>query len=94
MKLGVEGLRVRGTPSPTGNRVTYGNLEIHHLLGKCRHFVVEAELVLADALGSEDEVTLALLGAVLDDLAAGRGHGEIDIEGTAGLDLHQVNVSY
>jgi len=74
-------------------RGTYGNLEIHHLLGKCRHLIVEAELILADALGSEDEVALALLGAVQDDLAAGRGHGEIDIEGAAGLDLHRVNIS-
>lgn len=67
--------------------MTYGNLKVHHLLGECRHLVVEAELVFADALGCEDEVALALLVAVQDDLAAGRGHGEVNIEGAAGLDL-------
>jgi hypothetical protein len=77
------------------NRIqgSYGNLKVHHLLGECRHLVVEAELVLANALRCEDEVALALLGTVQDDLAAGRGHGEVDIEGAAGLDLDRAGIS-
>lgn len=43
---------------------TYGDLEVDHLLGEGGHLIVEAEGVLADALGSEDKVTLALLCAV------------------------------
>jgi hypothetical protein len=44
--------------------VAYRNLEIDHLLGESRHLVVEAECVLANTLGSEDEITLALLCSV------------------------------
>lgn len=67
---------------------THRNLEIHHLLGKCRHLVVEAELVLADALRRENKVALSLLRPVYDDLVARRGDGEVDIERTTGLDLY------
>ena len=51
---------------------TYGNLEINHLLGERRHFIVEAELVLADALRREYEVALSLLFFSSDDLVAWR----------------------
>jgi hypothetical protein len=47
---------------------TYGNLKIDQLLSKCAHLVVEAEPVLADLVGREYKVALALLGTVEDDL--------------------------
>lgn len=76
----------------TSAGATYSNLEVDHLLGERRHFIVEAERVLAIALGSEDVVTLSLLGSVQDDLAARRSHGVVDIEGAAGLDLFVASV--
>ena len=66
---------------------TYRNLEIHDLLSKGRHVIVEAEPVLSNTLGSEHKVALSLLGAVEDNLFAGADNGVIDIEGTARLDL-------
>lgn len=72
---------------------TYGNLEIHHLLSERRHIVIKAECVFASGQGREDKVALSFLGAILDNLAAGRGHGEIDIEGAARLDLSRYSQS-
>jgi hypothetical protein len=70
--------------------VAYRNLEIDHLLGESRHLVVETEGVLSNTLGSEDEVTLAFLCPIQDDLAARCGDGVVDIEGSAGLDLQRI----
>lgn len=69
---------------------TYSDLEINKLLGECAHLVVEAEAVLADLVGSEDEVALSFLRSVKDDLllaAIGTwAHDRvIDVERTARL---------
>lgn len=40
--------------------VAYSNLEVHQLVRHRRHRVVEAESVLSDLIGSEDEVSLPL----------------------------------
>ena len=68
---------------------TYRNLEVDHLLGKRGHLIVEAECIFADALRGEDEISLAFLCSVEDDLAARCGHGVVDIERSAGLDLQR-----
>jgi hypothetical protein len=70
---------------------SYGNLKVHKLLGERAHLVVEAEAVLAHLVGREDEIALALLHPVEDDLlrpAIGPGahHGVINVERAAGLD--------
>lgn len=70
---------------------TYGDLEVDKLLGKCTHLVVEAELIVADLLGSEDKVALTLLGSIENDLVARSRHNVVDIKRTTGLDLHQEN---
>lgn len=66
---------------------TYGNLEINQFLRKRRHLVVEAEAVFTDGLRGEDEIALALLCVLHDDLLARSDDGVIDIERAAGLDL-------
>jgi hypothetical protein len=53
---------------------TYSNLEVHHLLCKSAHLVVEAEPVFADIVRREDKVALSLLCAVEDDLFCGTGN--------------------
>jgi hypothetical protein len=73
------------------DRRTYSDLEIHKLLCECAHLVIEAEPVFPDLQGREDEVALALLLAVHDDLVVGAGHLIIDIEGTTCLDLRTPN---
>ena len=67
---------------------TYSYLKIDNLLGKRGHLVVEAESILAAALGCEDEVALSLLLAAENDFVARRGDGVINIERATGLDLH------
>lgn len=47
---------------------TYSDFKINELLSKSAHLVVEAETVLADLVGCEYKVALALLCAVEDDL--------------------------
>jgi hypothetical protein len=69
--------------------LAYRDLEINHLLSKRGHLIVEAESVLADALGREDKVALALLGAVKDGLLTGSDNGVVHIKRTARLDLHE-----
>ena len=71
----------------------YGNLKVNHLLRVCAHVVVEAELVLADLVGGEDKVALALLLALHDGLGAGASHIIVDIERAAGLNLRGQVVS-
>ncbi len=64
------------------------NLKVHHLLGKRRHLVVEAERILARLVGREDKVALALLLAVHDLLVAGALDGVVHVKRTASLDLY------
>lgn len=45
-----------------------GDFEVDHLVGKGADTVVEAEAVLANLVGCEDEVTLAFLGAIKNSL--------------------------
>lgn len=48
-------------------RGAYGDFKVDQLLCESAHLVVEAEAVLADFIGCEDEVTLSFLGSVEDD---------------------------
>lgn len=66
------GHRVSGAP--------YGNLEIHHLLGKGRHLIVEAESVFPRLARREDEVALSFLGALHDHLFIGAGDRVVDVK--------------
>lgn len=66
---------------------SYGNLKVDEFVGEGAHLVVEAELVLANDVGVEDKVALALLLAIEDDLLVRAGDNVIDIERTTGLDL-------
>lgn len=75
----------------TKTNKTYRDLEIDNLLRKSRHIIVEAEPVLANALGREHKIALSFLGAIQDHLFAGSDNGVVDIEGTAGLDLQSQN---
>ena len=68
-------------------RDAYRDLEVHRLLRKGAHLVVEAEAVFARVVGREDEVTLALFGAVEDHLLVGARDGVVDVERAARLDL-------
>lgn len=69
--------------------VPYRNFKVHQLLSKGRHAIIEAELVLSNALSREDEITLSFLCSFQDHLVAGPGHGVINIEGAARLNLSQ-----
>lgn len=60
--------------------ITHSDLEVNHFLGKRRHVVVEAELILANALGREDEVALSFFRAVKNDLVTRPSYSEIDVE--------------
>ncbi len=66
---------------------THRDLEIHHLVGERRHFVVETEPVLARGLRREDEVALSFLLTLHDLLLVGPHHLVVDVEGATGLDL-------
>jgi hypothetical protein len=63
------------------------NLEVDVLLGKSTHLVVEAEGVVADDVGGEDEVALSLLFTIQNNLAIGTLNNVVDIERTTRLDL-------
>lgn len=56
------------------------NLEVDELVGDGAHLVVEAKLVVTDLVAGEDEVALALLLALRDDLARRGVDLEVDIE--------------
>lgn len=56
------------------------NLKVDELVGDGAHLVVEAELVVTDLVAGEDEVALALLLALGDDLARRGVDLEVDIE--------------
>lgn len=79
-----------GHPDATGGkrRQTYSDLEIHKLLRERAHLVIKAEFVLPRLQRREDEVTLALLFPVQDDLLVRARHLVIDVEGTACLNLY------
>jgi len=66
---------------------TYGDLEVHHLVRERRHFIVEAESVLARVLRSEDEITLSFFLSFHYFLVIWSIYRVIDIERAAGLDL-------
>lgn len=71
--------------------VPYRDLKVHKLLSKGRHFVIEAELVLSNTLSRKDKIALSLLRSLQDHLVTGPGHGVINIEGAARLNLSQEN---
>lgn len=57
-----------------------GDLKVDKLLGEGAHLVVEAERVCAGLLSGEDEIALAFLLGLEDDLAAGGFDDVVDIE--------------
>jgi hypothetical protein len=63
------------------------DVEVDELLAEGGHVVREAERVLADEVGGEDEVALALAFAFDDDHVRGVGDDPVDVEGTTGLNL-------
>ena len=65
----------------------YGDVEVHCLLGKCGHFIVEAEAVFSYALRRKDDVRLSFFGAIGNDLLIGANNGVVDIEGATSLNL-------
>lgn len=67
---------------------TYRNLKIHKLLRKRRHFIAEAEAILANALRGKHEIALALLCSIQNDLFEGTGDQVVNVERAARLDLH------
>jgi hypothetical protein len=67
---------------------TYGDLEIHKLLGPGAHLVVEAEAVFAHVSRREHKVALLLLLALHDDAFLWPDNLVVDVEGAARLDLH------
>jgi hypothetical protein len=67
--------------------IAYRDLEVHDLLRKGAHFVVEAKSIFAGIVGGEDEITLSFAGPVKDDFFVGAYHRVVDVEGAAGLDL-------
>ena len=79
--------RVSRGPQRRTHSSTYGNLKVDDFVRVGAHVVVEAELVVADLLGGEDEVTLALLGAIEDDLLLRPRHFVVEIERASGLHL-------
>src|SRR3569833_1421660 len=68
---------------------TYSNLEVDVFIRIRAHLVAEAELILADVVGTEDEVALSLILTIQNDLARGAGNLVIDIERASGLHLHR-----
>lgn len=70
-----------------GVKELYRNLEIHHLLCKSAHLIVEAESVFALLFRREDEVALSFFLTFHDNLVIGTDHAVIDIERAASLDL-------
>jgi hypothetical protein len=76
-----------------GKLRTYRNLEVHELIGKSRHLIIEAEAVFANVVCSEDEVALSLLLALHDDTLAWADDGVVNIKGSSRLNLGVTNVS-
>jgi hypothetical protein len=66
---------------------THGNLKVHQLLGKCRHFVVEAEPILALIVRREDKVALLFLLSFHYRAFVGPDDRVVDVKGAAGLNL-------
>ena len=66
---------------------SYSDLEIHRLLGKGAHFVVETESVFARLFRREDRVQLSFFGILHDQFVPRVVHTVVDVKGAAGLDL-------
>ena len=73
-------------------RKMYSYIEIHHLIRKRAHLVVETEHVIADFFGREDEIALSLFAAFKDYFARGSGYDVVDVKGAAALDLWRKGV--
>ncbi len=58
----------------------YRYLEVHHLVRKCRHLVIEAHPVLSAILSGEDKIALSFLLVRHDNLVTGAYNLIIDIE--------------
>jgi hypothetical protein len=76
-----------GTVEGERGNGTYGDLEINHLLCKCRHHVVEAEPILPNVIGCKDIVALSLFCAFHDEFLVRACHGVVDVKGATRLDL-------
>ena len=69
----------RGQGGLAWGRRTYSDLKIDHLVRESRDGIIEAEAVLADFVGGEDEVALPLFLPVEDHaLFAGFFRGPVD----------------
>ena len=66
---------------------TYSDFEIHKLLRECTHLVVKAEPVFSRLACRKDEVALALLFPIHDDLVRRAHNLVVDIERASCLDL-------
>lgn len=66
---------------------TYSDLEVHKLLGKGAHFVVEAKPVFARLASCEDKVALSLFPSIHDYLVIGAHDLVVNIERSSGLNL-------
>ena len=73
---------------------TYCDLEIHHLVGICRHLIAETEPVFPLGLRREDKIPLPFLLSLHDFLVIGAYHMVVDIEGPARLDLLKSDMSW
>lgn len=61
-------------------RAPYRDLEIHHLLCKSAHLVVEAKSILSLLFRREDEIALSFFDALHYYLFVGTDHAVVDIE--------------
>lgn len=72
---------------------THCDFKVHHLIRKCRHFVVEAKPVFTHVLRRKHKVPLSLFLTLHDFLVVGPYYTVVDIEGSAGLNLEAGRVS-
>jgi hypothetical protein len=66
---------------------TYSDFEVDKLLRECAHLVIKAESVFSSLARREDEVTLALLFPIHDDLVRRAHNLVIDIKRSSSLYL-------
>ena len=74
------------------NKITYRIFKINQLLSERTHFIVEAKSKLARFSGSEDKVSLTLLGTLQNCFLVRTDDFVVYIERAAGLDL-QIEMS-
>ena len=72
---------------------TYSDLEIHHLLRKSTHLIIETEAVLARVIRREHKIPLSLLAPFQHELVVRPDNRVVDIERATGLDLFTIRIS-